>query len=54
MVYVLLESLTNKRVKQLNGCLTPVFDYPRQALNYSKAKGMVNARVVKTDKFKKD
>jgi len=46
MSYILVQGLDKgKRVRELDGRLTPVFEHSRQAVKYALAKGMDNAIV---------
>lgn len=46
MVYVLLNS-SNKRIKLLDGSLTPAFDFPIQALKYAENHCIFNCQIRK-------
>jgi len=50
MIYILVQGLDRgKRVRLIDGRLTPVFEYRKQALNYARGKGMYNCVVKKID-----
>lgn len=52
-VYVLVESLNpSKRVRLIDGRLTPVFEYSSQAIKYADSKGIVNCRIINLKKRK--
>ena len=46
MVYVLTNS-NNKRIRLLDGSITPAFDYPIQALRYSESHGIYHCKIRK-------
>jgi hypothetical protein len=52
-VYVLVQSLNpSKRVRLIDGRLTPVFEYSSQAFNYASSRGIVNCRIINLKKRK--
>ena len=46
--FILVQSLDNsKRVRLLDGSLTPVFEYSSQAFKYSEGKGIFNCDILR-------
>ena len=48
MVYVIVEGLNpSRRVRLLDGSLTPVFEYASQAFRYCEGKGIFHCSILK-------
>jgi len=54
MVWIIIRSTDKKRVRLLNGELTPVFEYHTQALKYANFRNINNCLVVQKIKKRKN